>query len=389
MNILLKITKKIKFLLFLALFLTLYGCFSKSPRLPERYSNIDLGIESATIHLLEQISVEENAIFTIDFNTNFGKTKESERIEKRIKALIQQKRQFKFVELMEFEKLKKIRSTDMFIIVGLIERTSNTVGHSVFYPHLNISIVDESLQETIADSEILITDEALAFEPIPFNEKNPIPPQNPMMDAEKIAAQSSVGTNIEGYLKTLSTKALLDEASKFWENHNFEKAIELFKQAEQQSDGKIGDTYYGLYLCYFNLNMKELAEDAIENQIKYELQDGDITMKFLFTSGTSDFIKDNEDDYVIWIKKISENMVRSPFNFNLIGHASKYGNLNKNKILANHRAEEMKKYLIKANSNVKNKIIKIEGVGSSQCISCTGQEEMDSTDRRVEIKKVN
>ncbi len=286
--------------------------------------------------------------------------------------------------------------TAQYVLSGILhlEETGGTVNKII---RLSASVVDMAAGQIAAHSEAFIADANLAFEPTQMYRDSPMYLKDRRVQSLIDTAQASVGSMADKeYIGTLFTSALLGEAENAYNGGDYAQAAELFSKVAERDDGKVMKTYSGLYECYRKLGHKAVAEEAFSSLVGLGIQNKNLSMKFLFETDRTDFVRDAEmrSEYAIWMRQLAKQILASDKCMQIIGHASKSGSRERNDKLSLERAKEIQRQLgqpkdkrSRANKtpDAPKKIDAI-GRGFAECKKCTGNDAVDTYDRRVEFK---
>ncbi len=191
----------------------------------------------------------------------------------------------------------------------------------------------------------------------------------------------------EEQYNSLETDALLNQAEALFENHEFEKALFLFKLAVKRSDAQLVRTYAGLYQTYLKLEVQAAAENAFSKLLEARIMENKkLNFKFLFSVNSSEFINDVElkNEYLFWLRQIARYFDENSLCSLIVGHSSVTEDAN-NQELSLERAKKVQE-LMADNFPVIMQSSKIIGESASEnMIGTDSNDVMDTLDRRVEM----
>ncbi|MCK5523003.1 MAG: hypothetical protein KAI83_07710 [Thiomargarita sp.] len=191
----------------------------------------------------------------------------------------------------------------------------------------------------------------------------------------------------EEQYNSLETDALLNQAEALFENHEFEKALFLFKLAVKRSDAQFVRTYAGLYQTYLKLEVQAAAENAFSKLLEARIMENKkLNFKFLFSVNSSEFINDVElkNEYLFWLRQIARYFDENSLCSLIIGHSSVTEDAN-NQELSLERAKKIQE-LMADNFPIIMQSSKIIGESASEnMIGTDSNDVMDTLDRRVEM----
>jgi len=281
-----------------------------------------------------------------------------------------------------------------YMINGFIKYEAKKSQQAKKYYQVSASIVDLRTKIVITRGTAWIIAKELNYQPLPSYEDNPLyNVKSNMLRRIVKAVKSEVGSQIDdSYYTFINTKALLVEAQTAYDNHEYKQAHSLYTKVLQQPEGKMLETYAGLYMTNFKLGRLREAAKNFRNMIKISVRNGTLPVKLLFKSNLTDFlnIKELRQQYALWLKQISLYLRTHPeICVNIIGHTSKYGVDNFNKRLSHQRANVIQQKMRKTFPGIK-KHSKTIGMGSEQTIVGTTPDGIDNAiDRRVEFKIID
>lgn len=275
-----------------------------------------------------------------------------------------------------------------YVIVGIIkEETYNNQPKKI--PHLFISAVDMANGQVVAHSEAWIAAHDMKFEPTTLYSDSPMFMKDSRTEKKIATAKASAGEVVDQeYFSTLETDGLLAEAAKAYDSGDYEHAIELFNQVASREDGQAMKTYAGLYQAYFRIHQFEKAEKAFAELTAIGIQNGNLSVKFLFQVDATDFFGQPEEitEYHIWLRQIAKKIDESQACVEISGHASRSGSAAYNKRLSDRRAHSIKRRLLQVAPAIALKSVAV-GRGFEENIVGSGTDDIrDSIDRRVEFR---
>ncbi len=378
----------------------LAGCHPRAPIYIAEPLPLEKAVRLMTRDLLQQVTVNhkvDNAEIIMDamIEAETGEvTKTTHLIQQYI---IAESRLFPLLKVSELtENTAKSAKYVLSGVTHLEEYGSNT--HRI--TQLSTSIIDLATGQAVAHSEALIDDKKIESEPTLLYRNSPMYIKDKRVQSLIESAQARVGSVVDKeYTNTLITSALLSEAENIFNKGDYQQAVELFSKIAERDDGKVMKTYSGIYESNMGLGHKDLAEEAFSDLVDIGIQNRNLSMKFLFESGRTEFINDSgvRTEYPIWLRQLAKHISAADVCMQIIGHASKSGTQEYNDKLSTERAKAIQKLINQNNKtgrSSKNKAqeslnkTKAIGRGVTECKKCTGDEAVDGYDRRVEFKVV-
>lgn len=275
-----------------------------------------------------------------------------------------------------------------FVIIGVIKQEVYN-DQATRLPRLFLSAVDMKSSQVKAHSEVWISNQDLQLQPTPLYSDSPMFIKDNRAEKVIETATAVPGAAVDkDYFSTLATNGLLAEASKAYDSGNYQLAAELFASAAERVDGQVMKTYAGLYQAHFKLKQLSEAEDAFAKLAELGIQNGTLSVKFLFQVNDTSFFGQPEEitEYDIWLRQIAKQIVESQACVEISGHASRSGSADYNKKLSDKRAHRIQKRLLQVSPAIGKKTSAI-GRGFEENIVGTGTDDIrDTIDRRVEFR---
>lgn len=393
---------------FVAAVVALSGCQPLPYRpVPE---SLEVAVRKMTDDLLSQVKARRGvmgALSDASLVTDAvidSDTGEATRASQRIKEVVATETRAKFPGFSVTEMTSQTMKTASYVINGVIHL--EPYGNSPEkLTRLSMSVVDLKTGQVAAHSEAWVSDARQGFEPTPMYRDSPMYIKDRRVEALIATARAAAGSQADKeYFDNLATNALLSEAEAAYDRGNYTLALGLFAKAAERDDGKIMKTYSGLYESFLKLNREDSAEEAFASLVDLGIDNGNLSMKFLFESSKTDFAQDPalRSEYRIWLRQLAKKIVVAPVCTQIIGHASKSGTKDYNDRLSLERAKEIQRQLgqqlgqpvrgKRRGGNVGQGIAQKTaplGRGFDECKKCTGDERLDAFDRRVEFNLVD
>jgi outer membrane protein OmpA-like peptidoglycan-associated protein len=193
------------------------------------------------------------------------------------------------------------------------------------------------------------------------------------------------------YVDRIITASLISEAIDAYNNHQYQKALDLYQTALQSPPGDQLRVYNGLYLSNWKLGRRNEAAQAFGQIVDYGLTNKRLAVKFLFKPGSTDFWPDRQvsGPYPVWLKQIARRTSENKGCLEIVGHTSRTGPEPLNDRLSSLRAGTIKQKLEYDAPELRTRTI-ASGVGSKENLIGTATDDAkDALDRRVEFKVVN
>ena len=324
-------------------------------------------------------------------------TKTSERIQSLVAAQAKT-----FPKIQVFDLSSQNFKSAQYVMSGVI-RLENYGGAVGNITHLQVSVADIASGRIVAHSDALIVDITQGFDPTQIYRDSPMYIKDRRVKALIDTAEGDVGGSADReYLNALEVSAMLNEAENAYNHGGYPQAADLFSKVAERPDGKVMRTYNGLYDSYIKLGQTSKAEEAFSSLLDLAIQNRVLTMKFLFVTDSTDFVKDASlrAEYALWLRQLAKSINTSELCVQILGHASKSGTKEYNDKLSLERAKAIQAQLGQQVKDKKGKHgakaqtaaggkTKAIGRGFADCKKCTGNEAFDTYDRRVEFQVVD
>ena len=183
---------------------------------------------------------------------------------------------------------------------------------------------------------------------------------------------------------------MLAEAQDAYNAERWDDALKLMSTAAARDDGQQLRTFNGLYMANMKLGRTAEAEEAFGKIAALGLATSNLAVKILYLPGTTDFMGDPAT-YAMWVRQIARAVQATELCLNVVGHTSKTGTEQGNRILSQRRAQSMRDRLVRdAPALARGHRLRTEGKGWDETIVGTGTDDLrDALDRRVEFKVVS
>jgi outer membrane protein OmpA-like peptidoglycan-associated protein len=160
--------------------------------------------------------------------------------------------------------------------------------------------------------------------------------------------------------------------------------------AAARDDGRQMRTFNGLYMANMKLGRTADAEVSFGQIATLGLTTSNLAVKILFQPGTTDFLGEPEV-YAMWLRQIARAAQQADLCLNVVGHTSKTGTENGNRILSQRRAQSVRDRLVRdAPPLARGQRVRTEGRGWDETIVGSGTDDLrDALDRRVEFKVID
>jgi outer membrane protein OmpA-like peptidoglycan-associated protein len=183
---------------------------------------------------------------------------------------------------------------------------------------------------------------------------------------------------------------VLQEATAAYEAGRMSEALGRYEAASKRPDGQQLRIYSGLYLTQSQLGRTADAEKTFGTIARLGLETNNLSVKFLFKPGSTDFLADPKISaaYPMWLRQIARQAAQIDSCVVVTGHTSRTGSESVNERLSLQRAVSVKSRLVTEAPPLAKKL-RESGMGFRENIVGTGADDAsDALDRRVEFKVV-
>lgn len=256
---------------------------------------------------------------------------------------------------------------------------------------LSVALSDRSSGIVVAQAAAMFSQSDLGTMPTRFYGDSPSLVRDRSVEGYLKTAQTQKGSAADAlYIEQVPTAALLSAALEAYNAERWQDALKLYGAAVQRKDGQQLRTFNGIYLANIQLNQLKEAEEAFGKIAALGLATNNLSVKLLFTPGTTDFWADPKVNgvYPMWLRQIARAAKKSGSCLNIVGHTSRSGSDEVNERLSLERATLIRTRLNQEVPGLSAKL-QVHGLGSRENLVGTGADDAtDALDRRVEFKVV-
>ena len=277
-----------------------------------------------------------------------------------------------------------------YVLTGTLTQVGSEASDRGNY-RLNLALTEVKNGLVVAQAGARIRDEGLDTSPTAFYRDSPVAIKDRIVEGYIRTTESKPGAAADPvYLEHLSTSALLADAINAYNGERLSEALTLYEAALKRPDGQQLKVLNGLYLTNWQLGRRDAAEKAFGMVARLGLATNNLSVKFLFKPGTTDFWPDPvvSAPYPIWLRQIARQTASSGQCVNLVGHTSRTGSEQFNERLSLQRASAIRQRLETEAPELVRRL-RETGVGFRENIVGTGSDDLrDALDRRVEFRVV-
>ena len=267
--------------------------------------------------------------------------------------------------------------------------TQSQAGSSGSGFKINVSLTDLKSGFVIAQAVSRVRPNGVDETPTRFFRESPAMSKDRAVEGQIKTAQTLPGAEADGlYVSRLPVGALIADGDKNYEGGRCDEALKYYEAAASRPEGQQLRVLNGIYLCLMQLERIEAAEAAFGRIVALGLATNNLSVKFLFRPGTTDFIADSKINasYAMWIRQIARVTAASKVCMLVIGHTSKTGSEIVNNRLSLQRGAVIQRQLDAIAPELANRIQPV-GMGFRENLVGTGSDDLrDALDRRVEFK---
>lgn len=257
---------------------------------------------------------------------------------------------------------------------------------------MSMSMTDKRSALVIAQSGVRVRDKSLDTTPTPFYRDSPALARDRVVEGQARTAETPAGGQADAvYLERLSTNALVNEGLAAFNRDDFAAALPFYEEAAKRGDGQQLRVFNGLYMSHWNLGHAAEAEAAFARIVALGLATNNLSVKFLFRPGRTDFTPEPRisGPYPFWLKQVAVQLAGSRNCLSVVGHSSRTGAEAVNDRLSLARAEAIKARLVAESGELAARL-RTSGMGFRENIIGTGTDDArDALDRRVEFRVVD
>lgn len=254
---------------------------------------------------------------------------------------------------------------------------------------INMSLTDMRSGFILAQSVARVKSAGVDETPTKFFRDSPSLSKDRAVEGQIKTAQTQVGAEADGlYLSKLPLSALISQGDTHYDEGRCAEALKFFESAALRPDGMQLHVLNGIYLCHNQLGHQEAAETYFGKIVAYGLATNNLSVKFLFSPGSTEFVSDPKINsaYTMWLKQIAKETAASKMCLLVIGHTSKTGTDQYNDRLSLQRGIAIQRSLESYAPALVGKLQPL-GKGFRENMVGSGSDDLrDALDRRVEFK---
>jgi outer membrane protein OmpA-like peptidoglycan-associated protein len=275
----------------------------------------------------------------------------------------------------------------LFLIAGTLT-TGSTSGGDTGY-RINLSLTEIRNGVIVAQSAARVLAKGVDSTPTSFFRDSPSLTKDRVIEGQIRTAQGATGSEADQvYLARLPVAALVSEAAKFYEEGKYAEALRYYETAAERAEGRQMRVLVGIYLSSTQLGRTDAASAAFGRIVALGLATNNLSVKFLFRPGSTDFFPDPKvsGPYASWLKQLATELSASKACLVIVGHTSRTGSEQFNERLSLQRAASIQKRIEAMSPDTVGRFQPV-GMGFRENLIGSGtDDQQDSLDRRVEFK---
>jgi len=254
-----------------------------------------------------------------------------------------------------------------------------------------LALVELKTGMVVAQSNALARDESLDHAPLPYYRDSPVLVKDKVIEGYMRTATTPRGQRGDAfYLDRIATATAVNEATELYNQTRYREALGEYRSALAVPAGEQLKVLNGIYLTTARLGQTADAEEAFGRVVAMGIAYRQLSVKFLFNPGTTDFWVDPRINtpYPMWLRQIARESVAANACMDIVGHTTRTGSKSANEALSLKRAVTIRKRLV-AEATSLDKRTKAIGMGFRENLIGTGTDNaVDVLDRRVEFRIV-
>lgn len=275
---------------------------------------------------------------------------------------------------------RNIQSAQWVVLAGYANIRPEEAGKAGNWVRLKVVLADVKTGASLAHVVTYLDAKQFNSNPSRFSKEAPMY----LTDAAHRDRTSVLAGEKRPLLEGMRLRAELGEAIDAYEAGQNSDAETRFKALIEVAPGNTG-ALSGLYQVLWRQGKKAEAEKTFGQLASAGIDAGKLSVKLLFKLSSTEFIEDVDlaQQYQVWLRAISHQVVEKKLCLDVTGHASASGSADFNDKLSLSRASRIVTRMQQL-SSAKGDRIKAYGKGSSEALVGTGTNDTsDAIDRRV------
>lgn len=275
-----------------------------------------------------------------------------------------------------------------YLLTSTMARAAHASGPAL---RLELALVELKTGTVVAQTSILAQDAALDHAPLPYYRDSPVLVKDQVIEGYVRTASTPRGQRGDAYyLDRIATATQVEEATDLYNQARYREALGEYRSALAAPAGEQLRVLNGIYLATAKLGRAEEAEQAFGRVVAMGIAYRQLSVKFLFSPGTTQFWIDPRinSPYPMWLRQIARESTEAKVCMDIVGHTSRTGKASVNDALSLRRAKDIQRRLV-AESRELAARTHVSGMGSRHNLIGSGTDDaIDVLDRRVEFRIV-
>ncbi len=257
---------------------------------------------------------------------------------------------------------------------------------------LNLALVDLKSGAVQAQSSALVRKDGVDMRPLAYYRDSPVLIRDKVIDGYVRTSSTPAGQQADAlYLARISAATVINDATALYNAARYREALGQYRSALASPAGDQIRALTGVYLSAAKLGQTAEAEEAFARLAAFGLAYNNLSIKFLFSPGSTEFWSDPKVSgaYGMWLRQLARQASLAKVCMDVVGHTSKTGTEAANDTLSMKRALFIKQRLATESPDLARRTT-AQGMGSRQTIVGSGTDDVvDAPDRRVEFTIVD
>jgi hypothetical protein len=256
---------------------------------------------------------------------------------------------------------------------------------------IELALVELKTGTVVAQSSALARDEHLDHAPLPYYRDSPVLVKDQVIEGYVRTTSTPRGQRGDAfYLERIAIATRVDEATDLYNQARYREALGEYRSALATPAGEQLRVLNGIYLATAKLGRTAEAEQAFGRVVAMGIAYRQLSVKFLFNPGTTQFWVDPRinSPYPMWLRQIARETTAAKVCMDIAGHTSRTGKAAANEALSLRRAVDIKQRLVGEAPALASRTNTV-GMGFRQNLIGSGTDDaIDVLDRRVEFRIV-
>jgi len=272
-----------------------------------------------------------------------------------------------------------------YLLVGSIGRAQGAYW-------LNLALLDIKSGLVVAQASALARQDGVDMKPMNYYRDSPVLTKDDTVEGYLRTTSTPTGKAGDAtYLGRIAAGTAISEAATLYNAGRYREALAEYRTLLATPAGNQIRVLNGIYLSSAKLGRPAEAEEAFGRLVAYGLAQKNLSVKFLFNPGSTEFWADPRltSAYGMWLRQIARQASSSRICMDIVGHSSKTGPEAVNDSLSARRASFIRQKLSAESGELASRTRTV-GMGSRNNLVGSGTDDVvDAPDRRVEFTIVD